>query len=367
MGRYAKADAQRAGPRLWARFLKRHFGGVSLAQLNAQLLQPEAPHEAFEFGKEPRPLPLRLAPKIFERAYSEGRTPDGHYNFEASGKESRFNLYERVTRRVPESKYWLLKETDHFLAAGPPAIDSSIRVLRQILRDLNLLLPERKIVEAWQTLDRNGLEKAASEICWALHDGRLPEYLALILVLLHISIWSSGPDRYSSLASELKSLSVGANLTFADSLERLNFDDPELLWTLLAERDRGSLDPVLNYGSRSMASYAFGPLPELGCSLMLVADTADARKAIATLMDATEFHGRMKIYIGNTIESQTPSQILEAVAGLKVAAETARDLLISRAACVLGGYRGIYLPLPPKQNRWCARRIQMRAESIRLS
>ena len=105
MGRHATGDDRRLGPKLWARFLKRHFACPRLATLNAQLLLPITPFEVFEFGVNPEPMPERRAPKIFDRAYHLGRDPDGLYTPEIYDPDTRFNLYEHVTRRVRDGFY----------------------------------------------------------------------------------------------------------------------------------------------------------------------------------------------------------------------------------------------------------------------
>lgn len=290
MGRQSLKGAQRIGPMLWARFIKRHFGCASLAPLNAQLLLPVTPFEIFEFEVEPAPLPLRLAPKIFERAYDLGRDPDGAYTPEIHGPDSksegalRFNLYERVTQRVPESKHWLLKELKPYLEGKPPLIDTTVRLLSELLSELGLALLDQRTVSSLERVHEGGLRGAEKATIGALSRCLLPEYLALTYALSHLCVWQGKSGITDELSDTLLKLCQYASIEFLFSLERHGLDlDPELQSIFLG----GLLEGEWTIRESGVRSTSKGGRPySFPCRLVLVPDTAATRQAIHILTEA---------------------------------------------------------------------------------
>lgn len=355
MGRHSKDDVLRVGPMLWACFLQRHFRCSSLAPLNAQLLWPVTPFEAFEFGENPPPLPLRLAPKIFEQAQNLGRNPDGAYTHEIagpdlkSGKALKFNLYERVTQRVPESKYWLLKELEPFLRADPPPIDTTVTLLRRLLEDLKLALVEARVVAAWKYLDEASLRSAEIELGSVLYDGELPEYVALTFALCHLCVWHAPPRADDWLSNGLLALCPKTVVRFLCLLEfyGLNIDQERRRALMAALID--SVDAIGARGARSLSAAVDGDLPHLADHLVLVPDTETTRRAILCLREAVhlqiyfqypwpDFGRRPADEIETKPEKTSGLQPIKAARQLAEAAALVPEQLQARAKDILAGY-----------------------------
>lgn len=365
MGRHSKDDAQRLGPRLWARFLKRHFACSRMAPLNAQLLLPVTPFEVFEFGENPAPLPEKLAPKLFDRAYDLGRSPDGLYTPEIYDPDSKFNLYERVTQRVPESKYWLLKELDHFLRPDPPSIDASLQVLRGLLTDLKLVFPERFAVASWNRINEVSLANAERATFDALGKSPLPECLALTYSLGHLSVWRGAPPTMNSLPDRLLRLGFDASRSFAFSLDSHEFDHGHEIGIALANSLSVSRRVIERYGARCMSFDNVGKPPDLARNLVLVPDTVANRKAILCLSEATELHA----FEQDPWIRPGPEPLLEfmekrpnprttglmpsdAAMQLEEAALQVIQQLRTRASQILDGYKGVWSrPQAPAPNK----------------
>ena len=344
MGRHAKSEALQAGPMLWARFLKWHFGCDDLAPLNAQLLLPITPHEGFQFGKSPCPLTKRYAPKVFEQAYRRGRNPDGSYTSEGEKGVPKFNLYERVLARVPESKYWLLKELNHYFTDRAPSIDVSARVVRKLTKELGVLLIEREFIEAWASIDAAGVAAAEANTFDALVENVLPEYLALVFASLHISVWQESPRIPADLPSKLFVLSIRVLATFITTVESLGLQDGEAQAEGLADLLKCAICTIVNSGTHSESANS-PPPPDLAKHFALVPDTVAARKAAVYLVEATEPHDYVPMWLESQLNATVPQRtqrddhdLRQAAAQLCAAASEVPILLAERAARRLHRY-----------------------------
>ncbi|WP_445143369.1 hypothetical protein [Dyella sp. Tek66A03] len=279
--------------------MKRHFGCSRMAPLNAQLLFPLTPFEAFEFGENPPPLPLRIAPRVFEQAHNLGRNPDGAFTIEihgpAAGASSngvpRFNLYQRVTQRVPESKYWLLKEFEPYLRVEPPPIGVSIGILQQLLKELGLVLVDVRAIAAWEYICQAWPQLADFYLVDELMEGSIPEYLILIFTLCHLAVWHLTPRADDLLARKLVKLCADGVANFVNSLEGygLSIDverDQILLSGLLDAKDA-----IAKHGARSLSAIKEDDLPRLSTYLILVPDTEANHRAIQCLNAAVHLQG----------------------------------------------------------------------------
>lgn len=356
MGRHSKDGVLRIGPKLWARFLKRHFNCSNLGPLNAQLLLPVTPFEAFEFGENPPPLPLKLAPKILERAHDLGRNPDGAYTPEIHGpdaesaKPTRFNLYDRVTQRVPESKYWLLKEIEPFLRGGPPSIDITARLLHNLLGDLGLTLVQDEAVASWECLDLEGARAAEMDSVIALSDGELPEYVALTYALCHASVWQLQPRLEDRLSNNLLFWCPQVANNFVTFLQSPSFGvDDDLASDLLASLFEGVM-AIRELGTRSPRLDPQLSLPNLTGRLVLAPNTEATRRAISCLTEAADLRRslrhswpdyRASIAAGLEIERARKAGPKPAAAAqqLAEAVRSVPSLLKARARRVLGEYQ----------------------------
>ncbi|WP_458789016.1 hypothetical protein [Dyella jiangningensis] len=356
MGRHSKDDVQRIGPRLWARYLKRHFKCSSLAPLNAQLLLPITPFEVFAFAENPPPLPLRLAPKILERAHDLGRSPDGAYTPEIhgsdakSGEPARFNLYDRITQRVPDSKYWLLKEIEPFLYGGPPSIDMTVRLLHDLLADLDLVLVEDAAIASWECLDLEGVRAAEMDTVIALSDGELPEYVALVYALCHACVWQLPPRIEDRLSNSLLFLCPQVATNFVTFLQSENFDfGDDLASDLLVSLFEGAI-AIGERGVRSVRHDQQLLLPDLTGRLVLAPNTEATRRSISCLTEQVDLRRslrhswpkyRASIAAGQEIHraSKAGPGPAEAAQQLANAVSSLPALLKARARRVLGEYR----------------------------
>ncbi|MDG2538732.1 hypothetical protein P5Y53_13740 [Dyella jiangningensis] len=356
MGRHSKADVQRIGPKLWARFLKRHFKCSDLAPLNAQLLFPVAPFEIFEFGENPLPLPLRVAPKIFERSYDLGRSPDGLYTPEVHGpnvrsnQTLRYNLYQRVMQRVPESKYWLLKEIEPFLQGTLPPIDETTRLLNELLVDLGLVLVEGEAVAAWELLDSAGAQTAELASVHALSNAELPEYVALAFTLCHLCVWREPPRKEDRLSNGLLSWCRFMAVAFASFLESHDFDLDAGMYSDLVVSLMSGIAAIAKNGARSMNINGQIRPPNLIGRLILVPDTAAIRQSICCLTEAIELQGSMRhswpeygFHLDEPLEDEqnrtTDLDPAQAMRRLSEAAGLVPQQLRTRARRMLSGYR----------------------------
>ncbi len=355
MGRHPKAEADRVGPRLWARFLKRHFGSRTLAPLNAQLLFPPAPREHFVFGIDPPPLPERLAPRYFERAYIRGTSPDGDYASDIYDARSKFNLYNRVTERVPESRYWLLRELAHFVAAGVPPIATSVRVIRDLLADLRVVFLERDAIETWLRFDPESLREAEEDSMEALCETPLPGHVSLVYALSHLATWVEPPrDALEGLPGALQSATIDAATQFIKMLDKQGFDDLDDVVPALSGVFQSATHTIDALGPRSAADAGETPPPDLAHHLVLVPDTPANRSAIV-LLASTKEDPRSESPRPEWAGGERPSRLFDAprqtaaydtdprraISSLLNASAKVPRLLRARTLQVLGGYRGM--------------------------
>ncbi len=280
MGRRLLGAGERIGPRIWARYLKARFGCNALAQLNAQLALPIVPFENFVFGHEPAPLPLRLAPKFFESAYELGRSPDGTYWPEIHSPDGllKFNLFERVSSRVPESSRWLLNDLSPYLGDVCPHIEASQTLVEDGLSEIGAFALSVPAVATLLLLDESGLGAAAVATVSLLLTP-LPQCLALIHGLHHIAVWHSLHLGHTPAVDDLSAACADAACTFRNGLISLGLDEAaELGDELIAELRRGN-HLISNDGARSTRSPRLPPPLEIGIRLVLVEDRPRARQA----------------------------------------------------------------------------------------
>ncbi|MHB1991380.1 hypothetical protein [Metallibacterium scheffleri] len=326
-----------------------------MGTLNAQLLFRPSPHEHFVFGKNPPPLPERLAPRYFERAYVQGNSPDGDYASEIYDAKEKFNLYDRVTERVPESRYWLLREIQHFLTADPPSIDVSVRVIRTLLADLNLVFLERDAVEAWSRFDDESLSQAERDSLDALTETPLPGHLSLVFALSHLAAWMEPPrDPLEGLTGLLQSSTMDAATLFIKMLRTQGFEDLDDIIPPLSKAFLDATESIDTLGPRSVTDAAATLPPDFVHHLVLVPDTPANRSAIVCLASAREdprFESPRPGWAGGESASrlfdctaQTAahgSDPQQAVSSLLSASAEVPQLLRTRALRILGGYKGM--------------------------
>lgn len=327
---------------IWARYLEWRFGCNDLAPLNAQLLLPIAPHEVFRFGKSPCPTAESIAPKVFEQAYFRGRDPDGCYTGEIYERKVKFNLYERVLTRVPESKYWLLKELNHYFTGKAPSIDVSALVARRLLIELGVILIQGDFTEAWASIDASGVAAAEAITCNALVESVLPEYLALVFALLHISVWQEQPRLPTDLASRLFLLSIRVSAAFTTVLESLGLADGKAQADGVADLLKSAISEIVISGSHSESANN-PPPPTLSKYFVLVPDTVATRAAAVRLFQLTEPHDYVQGWLRSRSSATIPhltrhDDARPAAAQLSAAATEIPSLLAKRAARELHHY-----------------------------
>lgn len=180
------------GPLLWVRFLLHRFA-CELGALNAQLPLPVVESAGtFVFGVTPSPDPS--IPDMFRRTYELGKNPDGAYFNEPDGSGQKFNLFQRVVARVPESQPWLLSEAGAYFS-GEPTIDQSAQNVAAMLQARSMVLLSPESVHAWREHDPAGLATAERLSLDALAVDATPEALTLLLGLLHMAVWHFLSDR----------------------------------------------------------------------------------------------------------------------------------------------------------------------------
>jgi len=363
VGRHRKDDVQRIGPMIWTRFLKRYFRCTDLAPLNAQLLFPVVPCEEFVYKENPWPLPESVAPKIFDRSHDIGRSPDGRYVPEIYDPKTKFNLYARVSERVPESKYWLLQELSHYFQVDPPAIDTTTQVVRDILQDLQMVALESDAVLAWYCIDKGSLAKATTTTFDALCSGVLPEALALVHGLFHLSVWQEPTSNFFSLPSRLRGACEIARRNFVSNLRLASICSDDELPSELEEALKLGVEGIWLSGERSKDNDC-KPL-QLRSHLVLAPDTLGIHQAVAILIKAASPYTVVRPFGGwssrnsprpsklPTYEEPTwptarikrPKRALEAEAAaaaaeLELGATAVAAQLEERAQRILRGYQG---------------------------
>ncbi|KRD79743.1 hypothetical protein [Lysobacter sp. Root983] len=187
------------GPMLWTRFLL-HRLQCDLASLNAQLPQPVglAEHKGFVLGV--RPAPDARISDMFGRIHALGKNPNGAYFTEPYSAGAKFNLFERVLLRVPESRYWLLEEAETYIS-GQPRVDDSASVVRTLLSGRSEVWLSAECVHAWSEHDLPGLSQAQEATLERLVAEASAEALTLLLSLLHLAVWHRAGEDDAPLRS----------------------------------------------------------------------------------------------------------------------------------------------------------------------
>lgn len=350
MGRPTKVPALKVGPKLWARFLKRHFSCSTVTPLNTQLLLYRTPGEVFEFGVFPEPLPRRSAPKVFERAHDLGRDPNGAYVTELYDDGSKFNLYERVTARVPESRYWLLKEIAHFFSPGVPAIEATTNVVLNLLEELGLAMLDRRAVAAWESMNPGSLVRAEKIAIDALFfRTHLPEYLSLGLNLAHLAAWHEPPEGTEALSSRLLQLCPIAAESFVLQIGKRGLDLSGVDCVILTMSIEHAVKVIGRHGARSINADEAREPPLLARRLVLAPRSESCQIAMACLSGAASLqhhaYQSWKVDWPDYSEALRAERInkdsipaAEAVRILEEATETVPTLLQKRTEKIMDGY-----------------------------
>lgn len=316
MGRLSKDEGHRLGPKLWPRFLLWHFNCHDLGVLNAQLPLPIEAGEKFVFGEIPKPILRRTAPKLLEQAYYLGRNPDGRYTPEFHDETVRFNLYERVVQRVPESRHWLLKDLAPFLAGDCPHIDSSADASARLLAELGVVFVREQSLQSWAEVDPAGLERAEMASFDALTVSTQPECLALLFVLSHQATWQQPETQVSEHLA--KACWDGAQ-TFAHSFEIRGFEDGWSLGLRLMSRLESAKESIRKRGHRSLPTRPEWELLRVPSRLVVLPNTPTYNAAMDCLHAGSDWSW----------------ELLSPLAGAAIHPDPTGDELLS-AAIVLG-------------------------------
>ncbi|MEO7916626.1 MAG: hypothetical protein ABIR16_03200 [Dokdonella sp.] len=103
-------------PKIWGAFLRHHLH-TDIPGLNCTLTcRPDG--SPFEFGRHPRPVPRKAAPRVFNRVIEGGHWPDNR-TYRENDLDGTFNLYERVAEHVPGSQDWLFSELKRIALRQP--------------------------------------------------------------------------------------------------------------------------------------------------------------------------------------------------------------------------------------------------------
>ncbi len=276
MGRRKSEESDRIAPQVWVSFLLHRFD-CTLDDLNAQFTLPIGPKEEFVFGKVPEPLVKRTAPKVFQRIYALGANPVGNYVKEPKEENgSRFNLFERVCMRVPESRSWLLEELAPYLEDDVPTIKFSLDVYEKASEALGILLIDDACYQSWARVDPQGLKDAEQQTYTTLVRNPLPISLAFLYALHHLARWNWQPHadqlalRCAEAAENFCNLSVLRNA-------------PEGLVHRLRCQLMGGICMANAYGARSMPDRPPWAVPKVPVRLVVVNDNVRTRSALKCL------------------------------------------------------------------------------------
>lgn len=331
MGRQHSSEHDLLCPRLWSRFLKRHFKCADLDDLNAQLPLRIEDGEKFCFGIEPIPLPERVRPRLFERAYELGRNPDGNYVLELDDENSRFNLFTRVSQRVPCSEPWLLKDLRPYMLDEVPAIDWSFFILPRLLAALDVMLVHAGPLDGWEKVDPDGVSQAEQVSFEGLVEAAVPQCLALLFSVAHIATWYQ-PPRHPEAPSNFIRAAYDAVDQFSASLYRRGFDDATLIGEPLCRLLRSAVADIHLWGARTMPSEGkLGPM--LGRRLILLPNSDSLRVPLQQLHS----HGTygFEMFFASARDDRrfnfTHDELESAARELLEASSRVRDRLISQA------------------------------------
>lgn len=107
MARQPIPPTERAFNQLWVVALTRHLG-MDVRDLDAQLTMEPIDGQPFVAYANPAPWPRRLAPRMFQQAYRDGRNPN-HRQWRDPITDAPFNLSARVDHHVLGASDWLLE------------------------------------------------------------------------------------------------------------------------------------------------------------------------------------------------------------------------------------------------------------------
>jgi hypothetical protein len=263
MNSIIQPDSMKFGPKIWTHYLLRRFQ-CDLDALNTQLPLPIDVGEVFRFGISPKPLPRRGIPKYFDRIINLGTNPDGSYTLEPYEDDLRFNLYQRVVQRVPESKQWLLKDLANFFKSGCPDIDLSAAICNRFLNELNLVLADEQTLTTWERVDPDALEIAEQNSLNSLIITALPETLTTLLTLLHLAIWQDAGNRNKSkVVNQLRLSCLQAINEFCDSPVFENVGCDTKIKNGISDALRIAIRNIERHGKRSMSQGPDWLLPQI--------------------------------------------------------------------------------------------------------
>lgn len=222
------------GPMLWSRFLLHRFE-CDLRALDCQLALPIIDDEGdFVFGV--RPCPDNSVSEMFGRTHTLGKNPDGAYFKEPNGSGNKFNLFQRVVARVPESRHWLLDEALPYFS-GQPSIDESAKRASHFLLHGSMALLSPGCVHAWEEQDLEGVVATERLSLEGLSAQATPEALTLLLSLLHLAIWHFVPIKRHAEPTNLDLPDV-----LADACVRCATAIGQLDWVRQSENGRDLAD-----------------------------------------------------------------------------------------------------------------------------
>ncbi|MBK0054533.1 hypothetical protein [Stenotrophomonas sp. S39] len=190
----------------------------------------------------------------------------------------KFNLFERVASRAPESSKWLLNDISPYLGDVCPQIEVSRKVVNDGLSEIGAFALSVPAVAALFLLDQSGLGDAAAATVFSLLTP-LPQCLALTLGLYHIAVWHSAHHGYTPAVGDLSDACADAACSFRNGLISLGLDDAEELGGQLISELRRGCYLISSEGVRSMRSPGLPPPIEIGIRLVLVEDTTRTRQA----------------------------------------------------------------------------------------
>lgn len=274
------------GPMLWSRFLLHRFG-CDLRALDCQLALPISADEqikGFVFGV--RPYPDDSVTEMFWRTYALGKNPDGAYFSEPDGSGGKFNLFERVLARVPESRHWILSEANVYFS-GQPTVDESAQHTSSFLSHGSMALLSAESAHAWGEQDLEGLVAAERLTLQSLSIQATPEALTLLLALLHLAIWHFVPPQRDAKPTnpDLPDVLAECCVRCATAIGQLDWvrgsEQGSDLAGRLEDAVRGAVHWVRHQGHRSPSTRQ--TLHRFPSRIVLIPDTAENQRRMRAL------------------------------------------------------------------------------------
>jgi hypothetical protein len=230
---------------------------------------------------------------MFRRTYELGKNPDGAYFNEPDGSGQKFNLFQRVVARVPESQHWLLSEAVAYFS-GEPTIDQSAQNVAVMLKARTMALLSAESVHAWHEHDPEGLATAERLSLDALAVDASPEALTLLLGLLHMAVWHFFPDRRdgTSVAALIDKLEQCCRRS-ATSIGQLDWVRQSEGGASLANRLEGAMESALLWlkrvGHRSHSGREM--LQRFPTRIVLVHDSVENHQRMRALSLRSSIYG----------------------------------------------------------------------------